>query len=754
MHHDFFHLRRILVGAFLLCGALTVGAGCPPHGQHRLGDGQEARGLTLADVVSGTFYAGGLRGAAPWSDGESYAQISDDGKRLVRYSFQTGRELSTVLDLDKAKGARLRRIEGYRLSPDGQRLLVQTATQSIYRHSFTAQFYLYDLRTGELTALSQGGAQQSPQFSPDGTMVAFVRGGNLFLVKLLFGAAEMQVTKDGKKNEVINGLPDWVNEEEFSSDCSFVFTQDSKMLCWIRYDESRVPLYRIQTFKGLSPEKRENDEYPGEYAYKYPVAGARNSEVCVKTYDVLSRVERTIDLPPLEGGYIPRLFQTGDPNRLAIVTLNRHQDRMDVYMANPRSCVATLALREQVPGYVDETAYQSMKFEGDRFAFLSDRSGWRHLYVYNLRGELLRQVTSGNFDLTSYYGHDASTDTYYVASHEPSPLRTAVYAVDRAGRRRCLTPELGCSGALFSSDLRHFICTHSSLQQPTQTTLRSSAGGRVLCTLEENKKLSQRAKEMPGCREFFTFRTQDGEQLNGYMVKPRDFDSLRRYPVLLYQYSGPGSQEVRDAWDTGFYGSGGVWESLLAQEGYVSVVVDGRGTGGRGAAFQKCTYLRLGEKEANDQVETALYLGTLPWVDKERIGIWGWSFGGFNTLMAMTDPRGVFKAGVAVAAVSNWKYYDTVYTERFMRTPAENPEGYGISPLARAGQLHGSLLLVHGTADDNVHFRNAAEMSEALVQSGKQFQMQVYTNRNHSIYGGGTREHLFTRILDFLRANL
>lgn len=739
-------MKRIL----LLVAGIFVGM-TAFRGQQACAQGT---GLTLEDIAAGKFSPSYVQGVNPMNDGESYTQLSDDGKRIVRRSFKNGKEIETLFNAATARGDRkLERIDGYILSPDEQRILLRTQTQAIYRRSYTAVYYIYDVRNNKFVPLSDGGPQQMPIFSPDGNVIAFARGGNLFLVKLLFGNAESQVTQDGKANAVLNGIPDWVNEEEFSTNRSFDFSSDSQMLAWVRYDESQVPLYSIPMYKGASPAREEYDEYPGQFTYKYPVAGAKNSSVKVMTFDIKNRVTREMKLPVDSDGYVPRICFTSDPAKLAIVTLNRHQNRMDIYMGNPRSTECKLAVREENDKYVTETAYGSLRFYGDHFAYISDRSGYKHIYWYNLTGQLDRQVTKGNYDVSAFYGYDAQTGRFYYASHAESPLRTAVYATDRKGETRKLTTEQGSHSALFSKSMRYFLDIYSSSEQPPVTTLRQSADGKLLSTLVDNKALKEKLVPLSGKREFFTFTTGEGVKLNGWMVKPRDFDPSKKYPVVMYQYSGPGSQEVTDSWSFGFY-PGTVFESYLAQRGFISVCVDGRGTGARGADFEKCTYLHLGELESKDQVEAALYLGSLPFVDKARIGIWGWSFGGFNTLMSMSEGRKVFRAGVAVAAPSNWKYYDTVYTERYMRTPQENASGYAVNPIERAGQLSGELLLVHGTADDNVHFRNFTEVSEAYVQAGKLFRQQVYTNRNHFIMGGGTRLHLFRTICNFFENEL
>lgn len=709
--------------------------------------------IKLQDVTNGVYWPKQIDGVNPMNDGESYTQLSPDHKRIVRHSFKTGKEIATVFDVETARGSKkLPYIDGYIMSPDEHRILIQTETKGIYRRSYTAVYYIYDVRNNTLEPLSEGGPQQVPLFSPDGNVIAFARGNNLFLVKLLFGNAEVQVTEDGKFNEVINGLPDWVNEEEFTTNRSFDFSADSKVLAWVRYDESQVPIYSMQEFKGLYPVRSEFDAYPGTYDYKYPVAGQKNSEVKVMTFDIKNRVTRTLDVPLDKDGYIPRIKFTSDPTKLAVITLNRHQSQMDVYMANPLSKVCKLVLREKNEKYVRETAYTQMKFYDGHFSLLSERSGFQHLYWYNLGGQLEAQITKGNFEVTDFYGYDARTGSFYYASTQESPLRRAVYKADKQGRVKKLSSSVGTNSAKFSKTMKYYMNVYSSAQQPPVTSLCDN-NGKTITTLIDNADLKAKVEKVVGKKEFFQFTTSEGVQLNGWMVKPRDFDASKKYPVVMYQYSGPGSQEVTDSWNLGFYGAG-IFESYLTEQGFICACVDGRGTGARGADFEKCTYLQLGLRESQDQVETAIYLGSLPYVDKANIGIWGWSFGGFNTLMSMSEGRPVFKAGVAVAAPSNWKYYDTVYTERYMRTPNENAAGYAINPMERAANLSGSLLLIHGTADDNVHFRNVAEMSEALVQANKQFEMQIYTNRNHSIYGGNTRYHLLTRMCDFFKRNL
>ena len=711
---------------------------------------ESSEGLNLRDITNGVYSPQYIYGVNPMNDGETYTQLSPDHKRIIRRSFKTGKEVGVVFNVDDARGdAKLKSIDGYVMSPDESTILLRTQTKSIYRHSYTAVHYIYSVENKTYAPLSKGGPQQVPLFSPDGRMIAFVRDNNLFLVKLLFGNSESQVTKDGKFNEVLNGIPDWVNEEEFSTNRSFDFSADSKMLAWVRYDESKVPVYSMTMYQGAKPAYTDYADYPGAYAYKYPVAGAKNSEVKVLTFDIQSRRTNEMQLPISAEDYIPRIKFTSDAEKLAIVTLNRHQSVMNIYMANPRSTVCKLVLQEaNAEGkYIKEDAYAALRFFEGGFAMVSDRTNFRHIYLYNLNGQLLRQVTGGEFDVTDFYGYNPKTGKCYYASAEESPLRRAVYVTDKKGNTRKLSTSVGTNAATFSKGFKYYMNVYSAAGVPPITTLCDESG-KTLTTLLDNAPLRERVKTVGGKVEFFTFTTGDGVSLNGWMVKPRNFNPAQKYPVIMYQYSGPGSQEVKDAWGLGMYG-GALYESYMAEQGFIFVCVDGRGTGARGSEFEKCTYLRLGYLESRDQVETAIYLSSLPYVDAQNIGIWGWSFGGFNTLMSMSEGRPVFKAGVAVAAPSNWKYYDTVYTERYMRTPAENADGYAINPIQRAAQLSGNLLLIHGTADDNVHYRNCTEVAEAYVQNEKQFDMQIYTNRNHFINGGATRYHLFTRISNF-----
>ena len=711
--------------------------------------------INLKDITSGAFRGESMKAVTPLADGETYAQISDDGQRIVAYSFRTGKQTAVLFDASTARGPKVNRVDGYIISPDGKRMLIQTQTKWVYRRSYTAPYYIYMIQNNKLEPLSDGGPQQAPVFSPDGNVIAFVRDNNIHLVKLLYDNAESQVTKDGKFGEVINGIPDWVYEEEFSTNSSLVFTADSKQVVWIRYDESAVRQYTMQLFKGLAPERKEYSEYPGAYSYKYPVPGTKNSVVQVMSYDIKSHQTRKMDLPLAADGYIPRILPTQDATKVAVVTMNRHQDHLCIYMVNPLSTLCQLVIEDKVDKYVKEEVLDGICITNQHILLPSERDGYNHLYLYSLNGQLKRQIVSGTTVVTDVYGYDEATGDVYYAANPTGPTEQQVFVAHANGKTETLTAQAGMNRAIFSTSFKYFINTWSDIHTPAVYTLRDNHG-KQLTTLIDNKALKQKLAQYDlGTIELFQFTTSEGVTLNGWLVKPKNFNPQQKYPVVLFQYGGPGSQEVFNRWNVGMSDCGAIFEQMMAQQGYIVCCVDGRGTGGRGAEFEKCTYLRLGELEAHDQVETALWLGNQSWVDKNRIGIWGWSYGGWNTLMSMSEGRPVFRCGVAIAPPTNWRYYDSVYTERYMRTPNENQQGYDqVNPIARVSQLSGALLICHGLADDNVHYQNTAEYVEALVQADKDFRQLVYTNRNHGITGGNTRNHLFRQCMNFFNAEL
>lgn len=701
--------------------------------------------ISLEDVINYKYYPKTISELTPLNDGESYAQLSDDRKSIVRKSFKNGQLIETVFDVNNTQGPKLSSIDGYIMSPDEKNILIETNRTPIYRRSAISTYYIYNVRNRTLDALSSGGPQECPKFSPDGNLIAFVRDNNIHLVKLLYNNAESQITKDGEFNKVINGKPDWVYEEEFEMDCAFDFSSDSELIAWIRFDESKVKTFSFPWYQGSNPSKSEFSLYPGIYDYKYPKAGEVNSSVSVHSYDIKSRVTRNLNIPVDKDGYIPRIQFTGQKDKLMVLSLNRHQDLLLFYLVNARSTQAQLVLKEQNEKYIELGTYAHLDFSGVNFVLPSERDGFMNLYLYSINGNLIRQLTKNTYPVTKYYGANSTGSAFYYSATGKNATEQYVYKVDATGKTVCLVENKGFNSAVFSKNFNYFLNTYSDINTPYLYIIYSNAGKQVK-VLEDNSELKSLLSSLSlGTVELFSFKTQDGIELNGWMVKPTDFDPSKKYPVVMYQYGGPGSQMVHNSYSNGFVG-GLIWEQRLAQKGYIVVCVDGRGTGGRGSDFQRCTYMKLGELESHDQAETAIYLSSLPYVNKSKIAIWGWSFGGFNTLMSLCEGRGVFNCGVAVAPVTDWRYYDSVYTERYLRTPKENVTGYNCSPMHRCQKLHGDVLIIHGLADDNVHFQNTAELTEALTQFGIPFDMATYTNRNHSIYGGNTRTHLFSRI--------
>ncbi len=709
----------------------------------------------LTDAMYGGYWPQTYAAIKPMADGEHFARMSSDHTMILMGSFKDGSIVDTLFNAATARGFDKKRIDGYQFSPDESRILLQTNTVGIYRNSFTAEHYIFSRKNNKVAPLSQNGAQQVPKFSPDGTMIAFVRNNDIFLVKLLFDNSESQITTDGAAGKIINGIPDWVNEEEFMTNCSYDFSADSKVIAYVKYDESEVMMYDMPMYLPTGKENVAMEPFCAPYSFKYPVAGAANSKISVHSFEIKSRKTRQLNVPIPEEGYIPRIKFTDDANTLAVLTLNRHQNVMDIFAVNPLSGISKRIVREESDTYLNEQVYANIEFIGDHFILNSERSGYNQLYLYTTGGELVRPITEGNFEVKEFFGWDKKKNEFYYRSNEGSPLRDNIYKVNAKGKKTQLTKGEGSNSAVFSNGLKYFINTFSNINTPHIVTTNDNSG-KTIKTLIDNKALVESlAKfDMP-TKEFFTFNTADGTQLNGWMVKPADFDESKQYPVVMFQYSGPYSQQVNDSWYIGNYGNA-MFESYMASEGFIMVCVDGRGTGGRGTEFGKCTYLNIGKYEPADQVEAAKYLGSLPYVDKNNIGIWGWSFGGYNTIMSMSQDDAVFKAGVAVAAPTDWRFYDTVYTERYMRTPKENKEGYDNgSAIVNADKLHGKLLLVHGTADDNVHLRNMIRYTHALNQANKEFEMALYPDSNHSIYhGSNTRFHLFTRIAKFFIENL
>ena len=710
-----------------------------------------AEPISLKKITDGEYAAKRIYGVNPLKGSSEYAQISQDQKRIETFSFKTGKQTGTLFDINNTKGCKIDGFDSYQISDNSEKIIIETNTERIYRRSYTAECYIYNIKTKELKALSNNGAQQIATFSPDGNKVAFVRANNIFVTD---GNTETQITTDGVFNKIINGIPDWVNEEEFGFNNAIAWSADSKTISWIKYDESAVKTYSLQLFEGTHPKKEEFSDYPGAYSYKYPKAGQDNAKVSAWTYNLETKQTQQYQLSQYEDGYIPRILPTTDPNRIVIYTMNRLQDHLTIWAADPYKASTTKLIEEIGNKYIQADAMSNITFLKDHILIPSDRDGYMHLYLYNKDGKLLKQIEKGSYDVTAVYGYDEKSGNTYFQADIKSPSQREVYVAKSNGMVTNLTPQEGWNSATFSGDYKYFLHNWSDANHPYLYTICDQQGKKVREMLNNEDLQNKLAPFKLTEKEFFSFTTSEGIKLNGWMVKPSDFDPNKKYPVILYQYSGPGSQQVIDSWNIGSMGNGAMFDYYLGQHGYIVACIDGRGTGGRGADFEKCTYLKLGELEAKDQVEAALWLGQQSYVDSTRIGIWGWSFGGFCTLMSMSEGRDAFKAGVAVAPPTNWKYYDTVYTERYMRTPTENSMGYAINPINRAESLHGALLLCHGMADDNVHPQNTFEYAEALVQADKDFKEIYYTNRNHSIYGGNTRNHLLRQISQWFFDNL
>lgn len=700
------------------------------------------KSVNLKEITDGMFRqktAVGEMRSLP--DGEHYTAMNAERNMIVKYSYRTGKAVDTLFNATTARECEFTKFDGYTISSTGHHILVWRETEPIYRRSYKAAVYDYDVRRNYIKPITDSKEKvMIPTFSPDGRMCAFVKDNNIWIRKFDFDT-EVQVTKDGALNKILNGTTDWVYEEEFAVTNLMAWSPDSEYLAYVRTDETEVPEYSMQVYgEGL---------YPSYYNFKYPKAGQKNSTVSVKAYSVQTRDTKHLDVPMDEDSYIPRITFTRNASQLAVMTLNRHQNIFNMYYVNPKSGVSRLILREENECYVDSEWLSSIHFLSNGFTYVSEQDGYAHIYLYSPTGVLQKQITKGNWDVTRLIGYDETTKNTYYESAEESPLRRAVYKIDAKGVKTRLTPEDGTNSAAFSANYAYFVNRYSNANTPMKITVNETKSRKVLRTLQDNAELRERlAQYRFGKKEFFTLTTKSGFELNAWMVKPANFDESKKYPVMMTQYSGPNSQQVLDSYSFD-------WEQYLAANGIIVVCVDGRGTGTRGEAFRKCTYLRMGEKESQDQVEAAQALGQYPYIDAGRMAIWGWSFGGYNTLMALSVGHGTFKVGIAVAPPTDWKYYDTVYTERYMRTPQENFDGYAAtSPLKKVKDLEGKLLLIHGTADDNVHFMQSMEYAEALVQAGKQFDMHVYKDRNHGISGGNTRYHLYTKMSNYLFENL
>ncbi|QZE13134.1 S9 family peptidase [Halosquirtibacter laminarini] len=711
----------------------------------------QSKKISFEDVVTNySFYAKRIYGIRSMNDGLSYTTIEENGSQIVKYNYKTGKKVAVLLDLNKIEDAPIKSFSGYEFSANESKVLLKTKVHKIYRHSFTAEYYVYNFVTKKLEILSKNGPQQLATFSPDGNRIAFVRKNNLYVSTLYFGT-EFKITKDGEFNKIINGAPDWVYEEEFGFNKAFAWSPDSKKLAYIKFDESKVKTFSFPMYKGSHPTFPEYKEYPGEYTYKYPKAGEANSEVSVHIYDIKKKNTIKVDIGEEKDQYIPRLRWTFSGSDLGVIRLNRRQDKLELLLANPFSGDTRLVYTDKNQRYIDESTYDYLTFlpNDKEFVVGCEKDGYMHLYLYDKLGGLVKKLTPGDYDVTQYYGYDSKRKVFYYQAAKRNAMQREVYATSYNGKKNySIADKKGTNNAIFSKNFTYFIHTYTSVNTPVVTSLKDRKG-KTLRVLEDNNKLNKKIAQyqMP-TKEFFTFKNKEGVSLNGYMIKPSNFDKNKDYPLLMTQYSGPNSQQVLDKFNID-------WYYYMAEKGYIVACVDPRGTGARGEEFRKCTYMDLGHLESDDQIDAAKYLGSLNYIDQKNIAIWGWSYGGFMSTLCLAKGADVFKAAIAIAPVTNWRFYDSVYTERYMRRPQENADGYDKnSPIYWAPKIKGKYLLCHGTADDNVHYQNSAELAEVLVQAGVQFQMMSYTNRNHSIYGGNTRNHLYRLFTNFLDENL
>lgn len=725
-------MNRLRWTALLLCLLLTWQV-----------EAQEKKKVSLEDVFkSSVFSQKSIFGINWMKDGQFYSSLQRGpaGPKVVKINVATGKEEAVLID-----GAALGiNFSSYSFNSDESKALVASDVESIYRRSSKGVFHVVDLKTGSAQKLMNGEKIMYATLSPDNDKVAFVKDNNLFFVHLATNAVT-QVTTDGKWNHVLNGAADWVYEEEFSMSKAFDWSPDGKKIAFIRFDESDVPEFNMQLWGKL---------YPEDYRFKYPKAGEKNSEVSIHVYDLMGKNTVMVDAGAEKDIYLPRIYWTNDVNTLAYLRMNRLQNQLDLLYANVQTGMSKLVLREEAATYVDLDYNDDLRFlEGNKgFIRTSERDGFKHIYHHDNEGKLIRQITSGAWEVSNLVGVDEKGKKIYYVSTEQSPMERNLYVIGMDGKgKKILTPEKGNHSINMSKDFKYFIANYTNSSRPLMVRL-FDATGKLVKTLEENNELRERLKSFAMAdKEYFSFNTVDGTPLNGYMIKPADFDASKQYPVLMYVYGGPGSQNVMNSWG----GTRDFWHHHLAAEGYIVVCVDNRGTGGRGRDFKHATYANLGKLETEDQIAGAKYLGGLPYIDAARIGIWGWSYGGYMSSLALMIGNDTFKAAIAVAPVTTWRYYDTIYTERYLQTPQLNAAGYDDnSPITHVNKLKGNYLLIHGTGDDNVHYQNAVDLVDALIKADKHFETMYYPNRNHGIYGGNTTWHLYSLMTDFIKRKL
>ena len=701
--------------------------------------------ITIDQIYNGTFRAKGMDELQSLKNTNQYTVLNVDmqsrSMSVDLYDFATLKKVSTLIDT-KSYPELANGIDSYTFDASEKIILLACNTNQIFRRSFTADYYLYDIATKELKKPFDFQVQE-PTFSPDGKKIAYAKENNLFIYDLN-SKKSTAITTDGKKNSIINGITDWVYEEEFSFVKAFDWSADSKKVAYIRFDESQVPEFSMSMFG--------KDLYPTVQTFKYPKAGEKNAVVSLHVFDVNANAVKDIDLGKYNDFYIPRMEWTNDGNILSAQILNRHQDNLDLLFIDGNSGAIKVVLNEKDKAYIDVT--DNLTFLKDNsFIWTSEKDGFNHIYLYDKTGKLKNQVTKGKWEVTEYYGLDEKTNTLFYQSVENGSINRDVYRTGLDGKDKLrLSQGAGTTKATFSPNFQFFISSFSSAAQPTKYTLNEAKAGKEVQVIQNNEALSAKLKgyNLPE-KEFFVLKTDKGNELNAWMIKPKDFDASKKYPVFMYQYSGPGSQQVNNDWN----GTDDYWFMMLSQQGYIVACVDGRGTGFKGAEFKKVTQKELGKYEVEDQIDAAKVIGNYSFVDKTRIGIFGWSYGGFMSSNCILKGNDVFKMAIAVAPVTNWRFYDSVYTERYMQTPQENASGYDDnSPINHVSKLKGKFLLIHGSGDDNVHVQNSMQMMEALIQANKQFDSEIYPDNNHGIYGGNTRIQLYNKMTNFIKENL
>lgn len=701
--------------------------------------------ITVEDIYTGAFKTKGMDELQSMKNTNQYTVLNYDkvsrSMQIDLYDFATLKKTATLID-SKSFPELSDGIDSYLFSADEKMVLIANNSSQIFRHSFTANYFLYDIASKKLSKLFDF-AIQEPTFSPDGKKIAFARNNNLYVYDIA-SKKTAEITADGQKNRIINGITDWVYEEEFAFVRAYDWSADGSKIAFIRFDETEVPEFSMSIFH--------KDLYPKMETFKYPKAGEKNSMVSLKMYDVKANTTKEVKLGNYSDFYIPRLKWTSDANVLSVQVLNRHQDNLDLIFVDGNSGTAKVVLNEKDKAYVDIT--DNLTFLKDNsFIWTSEKDGFNHIYVYDKNGKLKNQVTKGNWEVTAYYGFDEKSKMIYYQSVENGSVNRDIYRIGLDGKSKVrLSAQTGTNDATFSPDFSLFINKFSSATTPPAFTLNDSKAGKQVQSIVDNNTLADKLKNYSlGTKEFFVLKTDKGNELNAWILKPKDFNPNKKYPVFMYQYSGPGSQQVNNDWNN----ADDYWFQSLAQQGYIVACVDGRGTGYKGAAFKKVTQKQLGKYEVEDQIDAAKVIGNYAYVDKSRIGIFGWSYGGFMSSNCLFKGNDVFKMAIAVAPVTNWRFYDSVYTERYMQTPQENASGYDDnSPINHVDKLKGKLLLIHGSGDDNVHVQNSMQMMEALIQAGKQFDSQIYPDKNHGIYGGKTRIQLYNKMTNFIKDNL